>query len=817
MQTKKDFKYARLFQRETDKYCTDGSLPDLEMGPQTAARFEQNDDCAVTICCITYKHEDYIRTALDSFLMQKTNFKFKIFVGEDCGPDGTADIVREYAEKYPDIVVPFLREKNMGAQRNLIDLCNHANSPYIAFCEGDDYWTDEYKLQKQYDYMQAHEDMRICYCRAEISAPEDWFLRSWFKENKEGKLIFPDCEPTYHHKKEPVTCNDCIWVFPAQTATVFYRWNYDVQIPDWYYTGIIGDHPIFLMQLGEGKAEMLPDAMAVYRRSDVGVYMSGDMDEHFLKTRLDIVRWMVGMLDWYQYNQHEYPKVTLENRIKHEAYNYLRVAVANDNKEAVYEFMNKFPDAAMMSLNAYLSFYHDSRALVNTCTWEGYQIIVRKRLFRAVLGVYALLARFVYGIYSSIKKFFKLAKVALDPLYYWYYTLVPKQKNLWVFTSFRGIKYIDNTKYFYEYVTLNHPEIEAVWLTNNDEVYKYLRSKGMKVCLAGTKEYKKTLSRAQIAVTDHFVMSDYAPSMGFNDKTKVVQLWHGVGFKSMGDANGVRNTTQRGVRYSRDIIPGENDSFIVKFFKKIKYFFVAPFRERFEKYFLFVCPGQERLDMIADVWKVPHENCFMAGHPRDLPMYSAERQTSPVKIMYAPTYRFNYQREKAMVQEFLDSAADVQSLMEKINGEFYLRMHPHTWRNYSNKIKEYLKKYDRIFFDQSVDVYETIGEFSVMISDYSSIALDFALLDRPVIFLGSDYDWFVENEAGFNLDFPNVIPGPMTGSWKETLKCVEEYVDNPQKDAGLREEKLKYFFDKSVNGPDNSERITNEIKRRLGI
>ena len=57
----------------------------------------------------------------------------------------------------------------------------------------------------------------------------------------------------------------------------------------------------------------------------------------------------------------------------------------------------------------------------------------------------------------------------------------------------------------------------------------------------------------------------------------------------------------------------------------------------------------------------------------------------------------------------------------------------------------------------------------------------------------------------------------MTGSWKETLKCVEEYVDNPQKDAGLREEKLKYFFDKSVNGPDNSERITNEIKRRLGI
>ncbi|MBR5320252.1 MAG: glycosyltransferase, partial [Clostridia bacterium] len=80
------------------------------MGPETAKRFEENtDDCAVTICCITYKHEEYIASALDSFLMQKTNFKFKIFVGEDKGPDRTADIVREYAEKYPDIIVPFIR------------------------------------------------------------------------------------------------------------------------------------------------------------------------------------------------------------------------------------------------------------------------------------------------------------------------------------------------------------------------------------------------------------------------------------------------------------------------------------------------------------------------------------------------------------------------------------------------------------------------------------------------------------------------------------------------------------------------------------
>ena len=185
--------------------------------------------------------------------------------------------------------------------------------------------------------------------------------------------------------------------------------------------------------------------------------------------------------------------------------------------------------------------------------------------------------------------------------------------------------------------------------------------------------------------------------------------------------------------------------------------------------------------------------------------------------MYAPTYRFNYPREKQMVDEFLESAADIQALMEKIDGEFLLRMHPHTWRNYSGRITRALEPFDRISLDESPDVYQEIGTLSIMISDYSSISLDFALLDRPVIFHCADYDWFVENEAGFNLDFPSVIPGPMTFSWQETIGEIEKYYNNPEKDSDLRQEKIKYFFDKSVNGPDNSERIVGEIKRKLNI
>ena len=155
--------------------------------------------------------------------------------------------------------------------------------------------------------------------------------------------------------------------------------------------------------------------------------------------------------------------------------------------------------------------------------------------------------------------------------------------------------------------------------------------------------------------------------------------------------------------------------------------------------------------------------------------------------------------------------------MERVDGAFYLRLHPHTWRNYSGIIKRAIRPYDRVFLHDEKDVYTELGTFSVVVSDYSSIALDFAMLNRPVVFHCPDFDWFCENEAGFNLDFRAVIPGPMTADWSQTMDRVEEYLADPAKDADLRREKCAYFFDAAVNGPDNSERIVTELKKRLGL
>ena len=119
----------------------------------------------VTIRCLTYNHEQYIRQCLDGFVMQKTNFRFEAIVHDDASTDGTVEIIREYAEKYPDIIKPIFETENQYSKRDgsIGRIMNeHTHGKYIAICEGDDYWTDPYKLQKQVDFLESHPDYVMC-------------------------------------------------------------------------------------------------------------------------------------------------------------------------------------------------------------------------------------------------------------------------------------------------------------------------------------------------------------------------------------------------------------------------------------------------------------------------------------------------------------------------------------------------------------------------------------------------------------------------------------------------------------------------------
>lgn len=126
-----------------------------------------NNKPLVTITCVAYNEAKYIRRTLDGFVMQKTNFPFVALVHDDVSTDNTAEIIMEYAEKYPDIIVPIIEKENLFTQKKLESTMNQhiakTGCKYVAICEGDDWWIDPYKLQKQFDYMESHPNCVMCY------------------------------------------------------------------------------------------------------------------------------------------------------------------------------------------------------------------------------------------------------------------------------------------------------------------------------------------------------------------------------------------------------------------------------------------------------------------------------------------------------------------------------------------------------------------------------------------------------------------------------------------------------------------------------
>lgn len=136
----------------------------------------------VSINCITYNHEDYIVDAIESFLMQETDFEFEIIIGEDCSLDGTRKIIDDYVIKFPQKIRLITSNKNVGFKENMQRVHEHSKGKYIALCEGDDYWTDPLKLQKQVTYMENNPDCTLCFHGSEI-------VRA--NKSKTGEIIRP--------------------------------------------------------------------------------------------------------------------------------------------------------------------------------------------------------------------------------------------------------------------------------------------------------------------------------------------------------------------------------------------------------------------------------------------------------------------------------------------------------------------------------------------------------------------------------------------------------------------------------------------------
>ena len=228
-----------------------------------------NEKVMVSIRCITYNHVNYIRQCLDGFVMQKTNFKFVAIVHDDASTDGTAEVVREYAEKYPDVICPILQTENQYSKgysriRSLLD--KYSIGKYTATCEGDDYWTDPLKLQKQVDFLEAHPDYSACFHQA-IRHYEDGTCPDMLYS------IIEDCDYTgleLYEGHRPPTAS--ILARTVVYKSEVYQRSLEANLS-------FGDIPLFLACAHEGKLRGMSDVMSVYRMQSTGmtnIFKSGN-------------------------------------------------------------------------------------------------------------------------------------------------------------------------------------------------------------------------------------------------------------------------------------------------------------------------------------------------------------------------------------------------------------------------------------------------------------------------------------------------------------------------------------------------------------
>lgn len=219
-------------------------------------------EIVVSICCMTYNHEAYIRDALNGFVRQKTNFPFEIIVHDDASTDKTAEIIREYEKRFPEVIKPIYQKDNQYSKRKKIFndiVLPKASGKYIALCEGDDYWADEYKLQKQVDYMESHPDCTICFSNAYEEDQLDKCERKLFlPHSKEDAKFFPDCDKDYN-------LSNAYEISFAPTASyVFPREIYDTLISH-YTPCATEDLQMRLLLTSQGYAHYINEPLTVYR------------------------------------------------------------------------------------------------------------------------------------------------------------------------------------------------------------------------------------------------------------------------------------------------------------------------------------------------------------------------------------------------------------------------------------------------------------------------------------------------------------------------------------------------------------------------
>ena len=217
----------------------------------------------VSVILLTYNHERFLVQAIESVLAQRTRAPFELLISEDCSTDRSREIIDRFVTRHPDRLRVFLSERNLNSNECTLRALRAGHGRYVAFLDGDDYWTSNDKLQRQVDFLDGHQQCSMCFHKAIVirddggAAPREFTATTL---------------PTITQLPDLLRGNYIVG------CTAMIRRDVLQDIPAWYEHAPYGDWPLYVFAAQRGSIGFLPEAMSVYRLHDEGVWSSAPRD-----------------------------------------------------------------------------------------------------------------------------------------------------------------------------------------------------------------------------------------------------------------------------------------------------------------------------------------------------------------------------------------------------------------------------------------------------------------------------------------------------------------------------------------------------------
>nr|WP_320050599.1 CDP-glycerol glycerophosphotransferase family protein [uncultured Desulfuromonas sp.] len=374
---------------------------------------------------------------------------------------------------------------------------------------------------------------------------------------------------------------------------------------------------------------------------------------------------------------------------------------------------------------------------------------------------------------------------------------VEKKRNLFVFGATRGTLYGGNSRYLFDYINKNHPNIRSVWLTKSLSVRSVVRAEGRECYLFYSFWGIMTMMQAgAVFVTNGGLFGD-VPYFAMGKTTCLVQLWHGSPIKKVGIDDPLFCT---------------KDNLYSKFREEIGRY--LEFVNYCHSPDIFVMPSKEVQEIFHRAYNIPIENLPILGNPRDDTFYQNFNRLdlkTVKRVIFLPTFRGKIGSEFNIVN--VDELYQFDDLLRKASVFLTIKLHP--YNIFSDSINDSFSEFTNINIMGNEDLYQELYKYDCLVTDYSSVYFDFLHTGRKIVFMPIDIEQYMLNDRQFYYNYDEITPGVKVYSWSEliTLITSDEFFDYDDGYSKMRRDLFKRF-NKYSDGC-NSERVYEYVVSRL--